>query len=132
MVAKNNKEIPDYKTVAGAWEIAQKFADTEAKSAKSLYCFDSSLPYKKDIIALALLNLLTSNDFKNLLLSKGEAGEKMLSTISNLMFSLTTIYIPDKEDYKKIIELNNFTTEIGNIGNLNDKNLLKKLKKATV
>jgi hypothetical protein len=112
MVAKNNKEIPDYKTVAGAWEIAQKFADAEAKNVKSLYCFDSALPYKKDIIALALLNLLTSSDFKNLLLNKGEAGEKMLSTISNLMFSLTTIYIPDETDYKNIIASKNFIAKI--------------------
>ncbi len=102
-MAKDTNDL-DYGSITGAWEIAQKFADVEAKNAESLYSFDNSLPYKKDIIALALLNLLTSNDFRNELLRKGEEGEKILQTISSLMFSLATAYFPDEMEYQELIE----------------------------
>ncbi len=98
------KNTQDYKTIAGAWKIAQEFADAEAKNAESFYSLNNTLPYKKDIIALALLNLLTSNDFRNELLCKGEGGEKILQTISSLMFSLATAYFPDETEYRELIE----------------------------
>lgn len=112
-MAKNNQQKdPDYKTIAGAWEIVQKFSQTEISRGSGLYFFDDILPYKKEIIALALLNLLTSDDFRLLMKSKGENGEKILQVISNYMFSLTISYIPNKNEYKRILELENFMKNV--------------------
>jgi len=99
-----SKNQPDYKTIAGAWKIASDSADAEAKNANSLFAFNDTLPYKKDIIVLALLNLLTSDDFRALM-HKNDGGEKVLEELAGLLLRIATIYVPSGSEYKEIIGL---------------------------
>ena len=99
-----NQNEPDYKTMAGAWKIASDFADAEAKNANSLFPFNDTLPYKKDKIVLALLNLFTSDDFRALM-HKKDGGEKVLEELAGLLLRIATIYIPSESEYKEIIGL---------------------------
>jgi len=135
----NYQKDPDYKTIEGAWIIANKFSQTEIKRKSELYSFDDILPYKKEIIALALLNLLTSDDFRSLMKGKG-GGEKILQAITDHMLSLTISYIPNENEYKRILELENlletaeeFTKEV-DIEKLDEngiRDLLREIKKST-
>ena len=106
-----NQNEPDYKTIAGAWKIASDFADAEAKKANSLFAFNGTLPYKKDKIVLALINLLTSDDFRALM-HKRDGGEKVLDELASLLFRIATIYIPSEFEYKEIIGLKKFGEKI--------------------
>ncbi len=114
-----NKKEPDYKTIAGAWKIASDFADAEAKNANSLFVFNGTLPYKKDIIVLALINLLTSDDFRALM-HKKNGGDKVLDELASLLFRIATIYIPDESEYKEIIGLKKIGEKIAKCDSVED------------
>ena len=117
-----NKNWPDHKTIEGAWKIACDFADAEAKNANSLFSFNETLPYKKDTIVLALLNLLTSDDFRALM-HKKDGGNRVLEELTSLLFRIAIIYVPNEMEYKKIIELKNLSNKITNCDSL--ENLLR-------
>lgn len=88
-------------TLDDAWNISQEFADLieeESKKGKSmLYEFEDVRPYTKSDILLALLKLLTEQDYGDV-----NQFENFKEFASTLIVTLDG-FIPNEEQYKQML-----------------------------
>jgi len=68
---------------------------------------------------LALLNLLTSDDFRALM-HKNDGGEKVLEELAGLLLRIATIYVPSGSEYKEIIGLKKIGEKISTCDSAED------------
>jgi len=86
-------------TLSEAWDIAAQFGDFIGENFKYLE-YEDALPHSKEKILLALLKILKEEDFK------GKFGKKAMEVkeiISSNIVILFTSFIPNKEDYEKLL-----------------------------
>lgn len=112
---------PEKITLEGTWKIAKEFGKLLAENKISLpYEFEDILPYEKSIILLCLVKILKEEDFKKLAIINNTTEKEIKENIATMIIFLDG-FMPNPEQYKKMIESKEFTGKVLKLNN--DKNL---------
>jgi hypothetical protein len=90
-------------TLGQAWDIAGEFGEYIADNPPKFLEFDNVLPYRKDIILLALVKILVKQDFKVMAKASGQSEETIKENIATNIQVLES-FIPTKENYNRKVQ----------------------------